>query len=142
MDAHRLHTLTGPPIHFQISSARPWSIRWAALADFVADRLISSTIKGCRVWGKAHTAHTACIGGYDSVVVPFFLSLFVTIRYCFSASLPPMLASAAIEALNIIEETPSLITDLQQKSIQVSRSPIYHLRGDYYRRLFGHYISL
>ena len=26
--------------------------------------------------------------------------------YCFSASLPPMLASAAIEALNIIEQKP------------------------------------
>ena len=26
--------------------------------------------------------------------------------YCFSASLPPMLASAAIEGLNIIEEKP------------------------------------
>ena len=29
-------------------------------------------------------------------------------------------ASAAIEALNILEETPSLVTDLQQKSIQVT----------------------
>merc|ERR1712142_98511 len=38
--------------------------------------------------------------------------------YCFSASLPPMLASAAVEALNILEETPSPVTDLQQKSIQ------------------------
>lgn len=38
--------------------------------------------------------------------------------YCFSASLPPMLASAAIEALNVIEESPSLVTDLQQKSIK------------------------
>lgn len=26
--------------------------------------------------------------------------------YCFSASLPPMLASAAIEGLNIMEEDP------------------------------------
>ncbi len=26
--------------------------------------------------------------------------------YCFSASLPPMLAAAAIEALNIMEEDP------------------------------------
>lgn len=28
--------------------------------------------------------------------------------YCFSASLPPMLAAAAIEALNIMEEDPGI----------------------------------
>merc|ERR1711970_1493523 len=38
--------------------------------------------------------------------------------YCFSASLPPMLASAAIEALSVIEESPSLVLDLQQKAIK------------------------
>lgn len=31
--------------------------------------------------------------------------------YCFSASLPPMLAAAAIEALNIMEEDPGIHTD-------------------------------
>ena len=29
--------------------------------------------------------------------------------YCFSASLPPLLAAAAIEALNIMEENPGII---------------------------------
>jgi len=38
--------------------------------------------------------------------------------YCFSASLPPMLASAAIEALNIIQENPSIVPDLQRKAVQ------------------------
>uniref|UniRef100_A0A8C3AXW8 Serine palmitoyltransferase 1 n=1 Tax=Cyclopterus lumpus TaxID=8103 RepID=A0A8C3AXW8_CYCLU len=35
--------------------------------------------------------------------------------YCFSASLPPMLAAAAIEALNIMEEDPEIFTVLRGK---------------------------
>ncbi|CAB1319065.1 unnamed protein product [Coregonus sp. 'balchen'] len=35
--------------------------------------------------------------------------------YCFSASLPPMLAAAAIEALNIMEEDPDIFTILREK---------------------------
>uniref|UniRef100_A0A667YMJ4 Serine palmitoyltransferase 1 n=2 Tax=Myripristis murdjan TaxID=586833 RepID=A0A667YMJ4_9TELE len=35
--------------------------------------------------------------------------------YCFSASLPPMLAAAAIEALNIMEEDPGIFTVLREK---------------------------
>ncbi|XP_060091486.1 serine palmitoyltransferase 1 isoform X2 [Heteronotia binoei] len=35
--------------------------------------------------------------------------------YCFSASLPPLLAAAAIEALNIMEENPGIFHILQQK---------------------------
>ncbi|KAA0703683.1 Serine palmitoyltransferase 1 [Triplophysa tibetana] len=35
--------------------------------------------------------------------------------YCFSASLPPMLASAAIEALNIMEEDPGIFSILRNK---------------------------
>ncbi|KAF5895910.1 serine palmitoyltransferase 1 [Clarias magur] len=35
--------------------------------------------------------------------------------YCFSASLPPMLATAAIEALNIMEEDPEIFTVLREK---------------------------
>lgn len=36
--------------------------------------------------------------------------------YCFSASLPPMLASAAIEGLNIIEEKPEMFEELKEKA--------------------------
>lgn len=36
--------------------------------------------------------------------------------YCFSASLPPMLASAAIEALNIMEQKPDMFDDLREKA--------------------------
>ncbi|XP_029195796.2 serine palmitoyltransferase 1-like [Acropora millepora] len=36
--------------------------------------------------------------------------------YCFSASLPPMLASAAIEALNIMEQKPDMFGDLREKA--------------------------
>ncbi|XP_072310281.1 serine palmitoyltransferase 1 [Eucyclogobius newberryi] len=36
--------------------------------------------------------------------------------YCFSASLPPMLAAAAIEALNIMEEDPGIFSVLRKKS--------------------------
>lgn len=39
--------------------------------------------------------------------------------YCFSASLPPMLAAAAIEALNIMEEDPGIFSVLRSKCRQV-----------------------
>ncbi|XP_066507011.1 serine palmitoyltransferase 1 [Hoplias malabaricus] len=42
--------------------------------------------------------------------------------YCFSASLPPMLASAAIEALNIMEEDPEIFTILREKCKHVHRA--------------------
>uniref|UniRef100_A0A4W3IHQ1 Serine palmitoyltransferase 1 n=1 Tax=Callorhinchus milii TaxID=7868 RepID=A0A4W3IHQ1_CALMI len=63
--------------------------------------------------------------------------------YCFSASLPPMLASAAIEALNIMEDDPDIFRKLSQKCQQIhlalhgisglkvvgeSFSPAFHLQ--------------
>ncbi|XP_061119549.1 serine palmitoyltransferase 1 [Conger conger] len=39
--------------------------------------------------------------------------------YCFSASLPPMLASAAIEALSIMEEDPGIFSVLREKCSRV-----------------------
>ncbi|CAL8234960.1 unnamed protein product [Boreogadus saida] len=39
--------------------------------------------------------------------------------YCFSASLPPMLAAAAIEALDIMEEDPEIFTVLREKCTSV-----------------------
>ncbi|KAJ8338710.1 hypothetical protein SKAU_G00354960 [Synaphobranchus kaupii] len=42
--------------------------------------------------------------------------------YCFSASLPPMLASAAIEALNIMEEDPEIFAILREKCRQVHKA--------------------
>ncbi|CAH1773901.1 unnamed protein product, partial [Owenia fusiformis] len=63
--------------------------------------------------------------------------------YCFSASLPPMLASAAIQSLNIMREKPQIFQSLQQNAQymhnQLQRlpgltvcglpvSPIQHLR--------------
>lgn len=39
--------------------------------------------------------------------------------YCFSASLPPMLAAAAIEALNIMEEDPDIFAVLREKCRKV-----------------------
>ncbi|XP_076875751.1 serine palmitoyltransferase 1 [Brachyhypopomus gauderio] len=42
--------------------------------------------------------------------------------YCFSASLPPMLASAAIEALNIMEEDPGIFSVLRGKCQRVHRA--------------------
>ncbi|XP_070564093.1 serine palmitoyltransferase 1-like [Ptychodera flava] len=35
--------------------------------------------------------------------------------YCFSASLPPLLAAAAIESLNLMEENPDMFSQLQNK---------------------------
>ncbi|KAJ8007434.1 hypothetical protein DPEC_G00117460 [Dallia pectoralis] len=42
--------------------------------------------------------------------------------YCFSASLPPMLAAAAIEALNIMEEDPDIFSVLREKCEQVHKA--------------------
>ncbi|XP_046405751.1 serine palmitoyltransferase 1 [Ischnura elegans] len=42
--------------------------------------------------------------------------------YCFSASLPPLLASAAIKALDIMRENPSLFLDLKGKCHMVHKS--------------------
>uniref|UniRef100_A0A8C5BM50 Serine palmitoyltransferase 1 n=1 Tax=Gadus morhua TaxID=8049 RepID=A0A8C5BM50_GADMO len=53
--------------------------------------------------------------------------------YCFSASLPPMLAAAAIEALDIMEEDPDIFTVLREKLglnylVGVPLSPSLHLQ--------------
>lgn len=37
--------------------------------------------------------------------------------YCFSASVPPMMAAAAIEALNIMESSPDMFSKLEAKAI-------------------------
>lgn len=42
--------------------------------------------------------------------------------YCFSASLPPMLAAAAIEALNIMEEDPGIFRVLREKCRNVYKA--------------------
>uniref|UniRef100_A0A7N8XRQ1 Serine palmitoyltransferase 1 n=1 Tax=Mastacembelus armatus TaxID=205130 RepID=A0A7N8XRQ1_9TELE len=42
--------------------------------------------------------------------------------YCFSASLPPMLAAAAIEALNIMEEDPGIFDLLSEKCRHVHKA--------------------
>ncbi|XP_023662410.2 serine palmitoyltransferase 1 [Paramormyrops kingsleyae] len=42
--------------------------------------------------------------------------------YCFSASLPPMLAAAAIEALDIMEEDPEIFTILREKCKHVHKA--------------------
>ena len=36
--------------------------------------------------------------------------------YCFSASVPPMLAAAAIEALNIMDSSPDMFKQLRDTS--------------------------
>ncbi|XP_071438670.1 serine palmitoyltransferase 1 isoform X2 [Hetaerina americana] len=42
--------------------------------------------------------------------------------YCFSASLPPLLASAAIKALDIMQENPSMFAELKQNCHLVQES--------------------
>ncbi|XP_066113597.1 serine palmitoyltransferase 1 isoform X1 [Saccopteryx bilineata] len=42
--------------------------------------------------------------------------------YCFSASLPPLLAAAAIEALNIMEENPGIFAVLKEKSQRIHKA--------------------
>ncbi|KAF9791520.1 hypothetical protein SFRURICE_003216 [Spodoptera frugiperda] len=54
--------------------------------------------------------------------------------YCFSASLPPMLAQAAISALNVIEGKPSIVGELIDNSKKLnsalSKLKHYKFRGD------------
>ncbi|NXO03508.1 SPTC1 palmitoyltransferase, partial [Rhinopomastus cyanomelas] len=42
--------------------------------------------------------------------------------YCFSASLPPLLAAAAIEALNIMEDNPDIFQTLRVKCEQIHKA--------------------
>ncbi|XP_036158319.1 serine palmitoyltransferase 1 isoform X3 [Myotis myotis] len=42
--------------------------------------------------------------------------------YCFSASLPPLLAAAAIEALNIMEENPGIFAVLKEKCRRIHKA--------------------
>ncbi|XP_067601151.1 serine palmitoyltransferase 1 isoform X2 [Pseudorca crassidens] len=42
--------------------------------------------------------------------------------YCFSASLPPLLAAAAIEALNIMEENPDIFAVLKEKCKRIHKA--------------------
>lgn len=50
--------------------------------------------------------------------------------YCFSASLPPMLTQAAITGLDILEENPSILRELDENSciLQKSLSQLQHYR--------------
>ena len=54
--------------------------------------------------------------------------------YCFSASLPPMLAAGALTAVELMEKDPSMFTDLQEKcraaQEEFSRLPGLKLHGD------------
>ncbi|XP_057403857.1 serine palmitoyltransferase 1-like [Balaenoptera acutorostrata] len=42
--------------------------------------------------------------------------------YCFSASLPPLLAAAAVEALNIMEENPGIFAVLKEKCKRIHKA--------------------
>ncbi|XP_050801900.1 serine palmitoyltransferase 1 isoform X1 [Gopherus flavomarginatus] len=42
--------------------------------------------------------------------------------YCFSASLPPLLAAAAVEALNIMEENPDIFQILREKCKRIHKA--------------------
>uniref|UniRef100_A0A8D3CTP8 Serine palmitoyltransferase 1 n=1 Tax=Scophthalmus maximus TaxID=52904 RepID=A0A8D3CTP8_SCOMX len=57
--------------------------------------------------------------------------------YCFSASLPPMLAAAAIEALDIMEEDPEIFSVLREKCKQVYKA----LQGTPGLKLVGEQIA-
>ncbi|XP_062519443.1 serine palmitoyltransferase 1-like isoform X2 [Corticium candelabrum] len=50
------------------------------------------------------------------------------IGYCFSASLPPLLASAAIAALNIMQEKPEMFNELKEK-VECLRKKLENVDG-------------
>ena len=83
-----------------------------------------------------HTVSRSCRFGAFKVFSPppkkkciHIFSLFVSSQrlsgqgYCFSASLPPLLAAAAIEALNIMEENPGTVFCPQDPGPHGSRQP-------------------
>uniref|UniRef100_A0A8C2G7E7 Serine palmitoyltransferase 1 n=1 Tax=Cyprinus carpio TaxID=7962 RepID=A0A8C2G7E7_CYPCA len=73
---------------------------------------------------SAHDNNTVNIH-YRDILPNTGTSLFLRLSgqgYCFSASLPPMLASAAIEALNIMEEDPGIFRVLQDKCKHVHKA--------------------
>ena len=83
-----------------------------------------------------HTVSRSCRFGAFRVFSPppkkkciHIFSLFVSSQrlsgqgYCFSASLPPLLAAAAIEALNIMEENPGTVFCPQDPGPHGSRQP-------------------
>ena len=39
----------------------------------------------------------------------------ICVGYCFSASLPPMLAAGSLKAINLMAESPEMFTDLRDK---------------------------
>ena len=41
--------------------------------------------------------------------------------YCFSASMPPMLAAASIKSLDIMEASPQLFSQLRDKAVTMRR---------------------
>ena len=57
--------------------------------------------------------------------------------YCFSASLPPMLAAGALKALDLMEDKPSMFTDIQERS-EALHEAFEHIEG---LELFGDKIS-
>ncbi|XP_026762497.1 serine palmitoyltransferase 1 [Galleria mellonella] len=54
--------------------------------------------------------------------------------YCFSASLPPMLTQAAIAALDVLEENPAIVNELDASSRKLNQAlsnlKHYRVRGD------------
>ena len=43
------------------------------------------------------------------------------IGYCFSASMPPMLAAASIKGLDIMEGSPQIFSQLRDKAVAMRR---------------------
>jgi len=42
---------------------------------------------------------------------------FVNVGYCFSASLPPLLAGTGIQALKMVEDNPAFVEQLQENCV-------------------------
>ena len=51
-----------------------------------------------------------------------FQQLYIAgVGYCFSASLPPFLASAAMEALNIMEKEPTVFSKVRENAVRLHK---------------------
>ena len=79
-----------------------------------------------RLSGLGKNIEESTEGSADNLTVFYFFMA----GYCFSASLPPMLAAAAIAALDNMEQQPEMFLELNDacRKMHTALSELHHLR--------------
>lgn len=69
-----------------------------------------------RISGLGKHFHNFSDNSNKNILLLLYYSIFICeLGYCFSASLPPLLAGAGIEALSILESNPGIVEELQDR---------------------------